>query len=153
MEEKSKRKEWGMPGPVEPEYQHESTLLQTVNRLITQYGNDPNYIVKSKKSPLQGKTVEELKKIRDEIYEKRRATKESLSKRLQEGKQSLKSTPPRKRKILFNLCGNLFEKSCHESRRPFLEPSDDEEDFLNRIGKPKEVASVMKLKIDSTNFI
>ena len=31
MEEKSARKEWGMPGPVEPEYQHVSTLLQTVN--------------------------------------------------------------------------------------------------------------------------
>ena len=27
MEEKSTRKEWGMPGPVEPEYLHESTLL------------------------------------------------------------------------------------------------------------------------------
>ena len=35
MEEKITRKEWGMPGPVEPEYLHESTLLQTVNQLIT----------------------------------------------------------------------------------------------------------------------
>ena len=50
MEEKSTRKEWGMPGPVEPEYHHESTLLQTVNQLITKYGDDPNYIVKSKKN-------------------------------------------------------------------------------------------------------
>ena len=49
MEETSTRKEWGMPGPVEPEYQHESTPLQTVNQLITKYGNDPKYIVKSKK--------------------------------------------------------------------------------------------------------
>ena len=48
MEEKSTRKEWGMPGPVEPEYVHESTLLQTVNQLITKYGDDPNYMVKSK---------------------------------------------------------------------------------------------------------
>ena len=63
MKEKSARKEWGMPGPVEPEYQHESTLLQTVNQLITKYGNDPNYIVKSKKSPLQGRTIAELKKM------------------------------------------------------------------------------------------
>ena len=47
MKEKSARKEWGMPGPVEPEYQHESTLLQTVNQLITKYGNDPDYIVKN----------------------------------------------------------------------------------------------------------
>jgi len=51
MEEKSTRKEWGMPGPVEPEYLHESTMLQTVNQLIMKYGNDPNYIVNSKKSP------------------------------------------------------------------------------------------------------
>jgi len=49
MEEKSTRKEWGMPGPVKPEYHHESTLLQTVNQLITKYGDDPNYIVKVKK--------------------------------------------------------------------------------------------------------
>ena len=71
MEEKSTRKEWGMPGPVEPEYHHESTLLQTVNQLITKYGDDPNYIVKSKKSPLHGYSVEELKKIRDGIYAKK----------------------------------------------------------------------------------
>ena len=62
MEEKSTRKEWGMPGPVEPEYHQESTLLQTVNQLITKYEDDPNYIVKSKKSPLHGYSVEELKK-------------------------------------------------------------------------------------------
>ena len=51
MKEKSTRREWGMPGPVEPEYLHESTVLQTVNRLITQHENDPNYKVgKSKLS-------------------------------------------------------------------------------------------------------
>ena len=52
--EKSTRKEWEMPGPVEPEYLHESIALQTANHLITKYGNDPNYVVKSKKSPLYG---------------------------------------------------------------------------------------------------
>ena len=62
MEEKSTRKVWGMPGPVEPEYSHESTLLQTDNQLITKSGDDPNYKVKSKKSPLHGYSVEELKK-------------------------------------------------------------------------------------------
>ena len=51
-----------MPGPVKPEYPHESTLLQTANRLITQYGNDPNYRVKKKDSPFFGYSVEELKK-------------------------------------------------------------------------------------------
>jgi len=62
MEETSKRKEWAKPGPVEPEYHHESTLLQTVNQLITKYGDDPNYKVESKKSPLHGYSVEELQK-------------------------------------------------------------------------------------------
>ena len=48
-EKKSTRKEWGVPEPVKKEYSHESTLLQTVNQLITKYGDDPNYKVKSKK--------------------------------------------------------------------------------------------------------
>ena len=86
-----------MPGPFEPKYHHELTLLQTVNQLITKYGDDPNYVVKSKKSPLHGYSVEELKKIRYGISDKRRAT-QPLWKQLQQGKQSLKSTPPSKSK-------------------------------------------------------
>ena len=86
MEEASTRKEWGMPGPVKPEYKHESTLLQTVNQLITKYGNDPNYKVGKSKLGLKGKTIAELKKMRGEINE-RRGT-QPLSKKLQEGKQS-----------------------------------------------------------------
>ena len=41
MEEKKfTRKEWGKPEPVvKKEYSHESTLLQTVNQLITKFGN------------------------------------------------------------------------------------------------------------------
>ena len=124
MEEKSSRKEWGMPGPVEPEYLHESTLLQTVNQLITKYGNDPNYIVKSKKSSLRGRTVGELNKIRDTICEKRKVT-QPLSKQLQEGKQRLKSSSPRKSK---ESPSTSVEKAVM-SRRPVVEPSDDEEDF------------------------
>ena len=84
MEEKSTR---GMPGPVEPEYHHKSTLLQTINQLTTKYGDDPNYIVKVKKSALHGYSVEDLKKIRDGIYEKRRAT-QPLSKQLEEGRRA-----------------------------------------------------------------
>ena len=53
-EKKCTRKEWGEPKPVKKEFPHESSLLQTVNQLITKYGNDPNYKVKSKKSPLFG---------------------------------------------------------------------------------------------------
>ena len=70
------RKEWGPLWPVEPEYLHESTLLQTVNQLITKYGNDPNYVVKSKESALRGYSLDDLKKIRDGIYDKRRNTKQ-----------------------------------------------------------------------------
>ena len=62
MEEKSTRKEWGMPGPVEPEYPHESILLQTANRLITQNRNDPNYRVKKKDSPFHNYSIKDLKK-------------------------------------------------------------------------------------------
>ena len=127
LEEKSTQKEWGMPGPVEPEYPHESTLLQTVNQLITKFGNDPNYRVKSKESHLHGYSVEELKKVRDGIYEKRRAT-QPLSKQLQQGKQSLKATPPRKSK---ESPPTSLEKA-DISRRPVVEPSDDEEDFPER---------------------
>ena len=123
MEEKSTRKEWGMPGPVEPEYQHESTLLQTVNRLITQYGNDHNYTVGKSKLGLKGKTTAELKKIRDGITEKRRVT-QPLSKQLEEGKQRIKSTPLRKRETT----RTPWEKAVM-SRRPYVEPSDGDEDF------------------------
>ena len=69
--------------------------------------------------------MEELKKVRDRIYAKRRVTKESLSKRLQEGKQRLKSTPPRKREIP----PTPLEKAVM-SRRPFFETSDGDEDFF-----------------------
>ena len=98
MEETSKRKECAKPGPVEPKYQHESTLLQTVNQLITKYGNDPNYKVGKSKLGLKGKTIAELKKIRDGIDEIRRVTKEYLfSKRLQGGKKDCSPLPYKKK--------------------------------------------------------
>ena len=126
MEETSKRKEWAKPGPVEPEYQHESILLQTVNQLITKYGNDPNYKVGKSKLGLKGKTIAELKKIRDGIDEKRRVTKESLfSKRLQDGKKRLKSTSFQEKR---ERPPTPLEKAVM-SRRPAFELSDDEDDF------------------------
>ena len=129
MEEKeSTRKEWARPGPVEPVYQHESTLLQTVNQLITKYGKDPNYKVGKSKLGLKGKTIAELKKIRDGIDEKRRVTKESLlSKRLQEGKKRLRSTSFEKRERPLT----PLEKTVM-SRRPAFELSDDEDDFCQQ---------------------
>ena len=77
-EKKSTRKEWGAPEPVKKEYYHESTLLQTVNQLITKYGDDPNYKVKSKKSPLYGYSIEDLKNVRDGIYAKRGVKKKQF---------------------------------------------------------------------------
>ena len=92
MEETPKRKEWANPGPVELEYPNESILLQNINRIITIKGHDENYTVGESKLGLKGKTIAELKKIRDGIYE-RRGT-QPLSKQLEEGKRSLKPTPP-----------------------------------------------------------
>ena len=122
MEETSKRKEWAKPEPVELEY-HESTRLQTINRLITQYGNDPNYRVKRKTSPFHGYSVKDLEKERNEIYA-RRAT-QPLSKQLEQGKQSLKPTPQRESK---KSPPTSLEKAVMD-RRPAFKPSDDEGDY------------------------
>ena len=114
-----------MPAPVEPEYPSESILLQQINRIITIKGHDENYTVGESKLGLKGKTIAELKKMRDEIY-KRRGT-QPLSKRLQEGKHRLKSTPPRKREIPPTSLETSLKEAV-ESRRPAFELSDDEDD-------------------------
>ena len=124
-EKKSTRKEWGVPEPVKKEYSHESTLLQTVNQLITKFGNDPNYKVKSKKSPLYGLSIEQLKEVRDGIYGKRGVPKTVFEKQLQVGKYRLKSTPPQEKK---ETTPTPLEKTVM-SRRPAFELSDDEDDF------------------------
>ena len=109
-----------MPGPVEPEYHHESTVLQTVNQLITKSQLHSRRIgIRFERQNHCG-----TQKIRDGIYEKRRQT-QPLSKQLQQGRQSLKSTPPSKSK---ESPPTSLEKAVI-SRRPFVEPSDDEEDF------------------------
>ena len=123
-EKKSTRKEWRKPKPVKTEYSHEATLLQTVNQLITKFGNDPNYKVKSKNSPLYGYSMEELKKVRDGIYAKRGVTKTALEKQLQAGKYRLKSTPPHKKR---ETTPTPLEKAVM-SRRPAFEFSDNEDD-------------------------
>ena len=98
------------------------SCLQNINRLITIKGHDPNFKVGKSKLGLKGKTIAELKNMRDEIY-KRRGT-QPLSKQLKEGKQRLKSTPPQKRAIP----PTPLEKAI-TSRRPYVEYSDNEEDF------------------------
>ena len=120
------RKEWGRPEPVvKKEYSHESTLLQTVNQLITKSGNDPNYKVKSKNSPLYGYSIEDLKKVRDGIFAKRGVPKTVFEKQLQAGKYRLKSTPPQEKR---ETTPTPLEKAVM-SRRPAFELSDDEDDF------------------------
>ena len=111
--------------PVKTEYSHESTIFQTVNQLITKFGNDPNYRVKSKKSPLYGYSMEELKKVRDGIYAKRGVTKTALEKQLQAGKYRLKSIPPQEKR---EISKTPLEKAVM-SRRPAFELSDNEDDF------------------------
>ena len=123
-EKKSTRKEWGMPEPVKTEYSHESTLLQTVNQLITKFGNDTNYKVKSKISLLYGYSMDELKKVRDGIYAKTGVTKTALEKQLQAGKYRLKSIPPQEKR---EITKTPLEKAVM-SRRSAFELSDNEED-------------------------
>ena len=50
----------------------ESVDLQTLNSMLTKNKNNPNYVVKSKKSKFYKKTLAEIKKARDEILERRK---------------------------------------------------------------------------------
>ena len=98
--------------------------MQTVNQLITKYGNDPNYKVKSKKSPLFGYSIEDLKKVRDGIFAKRGVPKTVFEKQLQAGKYRLKSTPLQEKR---ETARTPLEKAVM-SRRPAFELSDNEDD-------------------------
>jgi len=49
VQETTTRKAWEAPVKPKPEM-HESTELGTIRQLLTKYGDDPNYRVKSKKS-------------------------------------------------------------------------------------------------------
>ena len=123
MEETPKRKEWAKPGPVELEYPNESILLQNINRIITIKGHDENYTVGKSKLGLEGKTIADLIKMRDEINE-RRGT-QPLSKQLEEGMRNLRPTPSHKSK---EYPPTPLEKAVM-SRRPTFELSDNEDDL------------------------
>ena len=69
--------------------------------------------------------MEELKKVRDGIYEKRGVTKTALEKQLQAGKYRLKPTPPQEKR---ETTPTPLEKAVM-SRRPAFELSDDEDDL------------------------
>jgi len=86
-----------MPGPSKTKISTKkslSTLLGTINQLLTKYGDDPTYRVKKKVSDLYGKTVEDLRKLRDSIY----AQKESLSKTVTGGETETKVHSPTHKK-------------------------------------------------------
>ena len=78
--------------------------------------------MKSKKSPLIGYLIEDLKKERDRLVAKRRITSEQL----QEGSRRL--VPPRAKTTTEPSPSTPLEKAVL-SRRPDIEPSDDENDF------------------------
>ena len=100
--------------------------MGTINRLLKEYEDDPTYRVGKSKLGLEGKTAEDLRKIRDSIYAQKEATKKaSLEKRLQEGKYKLKATSPHKKR---ETTQTPLEKAVI-SRRPAFELSDNEEDF------------------------
>ena len=98
--------------------------MQTVNQLIRKLGNNPNYKVKSKNSPLYNYSIEDLKKVRDGIYAKRGVPKTVFEKQLQAEKYRMKPTPPHKKR---ETTPTPLEKAVMR-RRPAFELSDDEDD-------------------------
>ena len=70
VQETTTRKAWEAPVKPKPEM-HESTELGTIRSLLTKYGDDPNYRVKSKTSKFQGYSVEDLKKREEGILRRR----------------------------------------------------------------------------------
>ena len=142
-----------MPGSFKGETKKEiSNRLRNVRSIISKHGHVPAYKVKSKGSQYYGYDIEKLKeeeynletmKAHQEHAEKLLKRKQPLLTQLQEKKAKLK--PPKKQEKR-EISKTPLEKAVM-SRRPAFELSDDEEDdFQNRIGKPKEVDSLMKLK-------
>ena len=70
MEEEQPSK-WGPPQELVIKGS-ESTDLQTLSSMLTKNKDNPNYVVKSKKSKFYGYTLAKIKKARDEILERRK---------------------------------------------------------------------------------
>ena len=66
-----KPSKWGPPQELVIEGS-ESTDLQTLNSMLSKNKNNPNYVVKSKKSKFHGFTLTKIKKARDAILERRK---------------------------------------------------------------------------------
>ena len=66
---------WG--APQEPGIKgSESVDLQTLNSMLTKNKDNPDYVVKSKKSKFHGYTMADIKKAREEILERRKGKKQ-----------------------------------------------------------------------------
>ena len=70
-EEKPQQSKWGVPKELVIQGS-ESVDLQTLNSMLSKNKDNPNYVVKSKKSKFHGYTMTDIKKARDEILERRK---------------------------------------------------------------------------------
>ena len=70
-EVKPKPSKWGPPQELVIKGS-ESNDLRTLNRMLSENKNNPNYVVKSKTSKFYGDTLAVIKKKRDEILERRK---------------------------------------------------------------------------------
>ena len=70
-EVKPKESKWGSPQELVIKGS-ESNDLRTLNRMLSENKNNPNYVVKSKTSKFEGYTMTKIKKARDEILERRK---------------------------------------------------------------------------------
>ena len=123
-----------MPGSSKDETREEtSKRLRNVKSILAKYGSDPTYKVKSKGSKYYGYDVKELEaeafkletiKAHQEHAEKLLKRTQPLLTQLQEKKAKLK--PPKKQEKR-EITKTPFEKAIM-SRRPYLEPSDNEDD-------------------------
>ena len=124
-----------IPGSSKDETNEETTKrLRTVRSILAKYGSDPTYKEKSKGSKYYGYDLDSLKaeefkletiKAHQEHVEKLLKRTQPLSTQLQEKKMKLK--PPKKQEKR-ETTQTPLEKAVM-SRRPYLEPSDNEEDF------------------------
>ena len=122
-----------MPGTSKDETREEtSKRLRNVKSILAKFGSDPTYKVKSKGSKCYGYNVEQLKAEAFNLETMKAHQKkllkrtQPLSTQLQEKKAKLK--PPKKKTEKREITKTPFEKAVM-SRRPYLEPSDDEDDL------------------------
>ena len=74
-EKPGERGKWGPPK--EPGIKgSESVDLQTLSSMLTKNKDNPDYVVKSKKSKFHGYTLADIKKAREEILERRKGNKQ-----------------------------------------------------------------------------